>query len=606
MTAPLLHRVLLWLLLCLTLGCGGAFRQALERGDLAAQEGNWDQAAREYERAYELAPGDEDAGRKLAHARRKQAELRVAKGQALLRQGRAVDALTPFAQAVALDPFHPAGRQGLERAKAEVLQQAKTALTEGKDKLAFRLAMALRAVDREHAGAREVERSARHNIASKAVARGRAHEQKGAYTLALPEYGEALQYVTAHEEASSRAASARAIVRDQVTYFIALKNFDGENVADDLGSDVDAQVLSRGIDAALPLRIVDQIPEPKGGAPLQGMRLGGLFRGFQYQHQQSSTNKSCDYVCGTEWVENPQFASRKAAMRTAQTALRAAETRLATARSAIVPATQALDTASGARDARKLERDQAEQQLSQCRAAAPGDAQACSEQRARRDGAQGLLDQAEAALRTADATLRAAKTELASAESDQSQKALAADAARLSFEATPAKVEIDKHCQHIYRVDTHSVESHVEVVLQGESLYDTTPVLARSAFGKISKDDETFPAQAGVCSEVANGDALVIPSKAEAKKLVLASAIRATQRELLATFDSYRQDYLVRGRLLARDQKTTDAADAMVRYLTVMGANARGHDLDQAVAELAQLRQVDEAAIRIGVRGLAE
>ena len=79
-----LSKTLSLLFLCALLGCNTVFRQAMARGDEAAEAGRWDEAAAAYAEAVAADPEDEEAAIDLKHARRQQALIRVARGEALL------------------------------------------------------------------------------------------------------------------------------------------------------------------------------------------------------------------------------------------------------------------------------------------------------------------------------------------------------------------------------------------------------------------------------------------------------------------------------------------------------------------------------------------
>jgi len=601
-----LRRLLLILVFALLLGaCSSLFRQAMSRGDTAAEAGRWDEAAAAYAEAVAADPEDEDAQLLLKHAKRQQALIRVARGNALMKQGRAKAALTPFSEAVRLDPFGFEAKNGLAQAKEKVLALAEAALAEGRDKEAFELARAFLLVEPSHERVQAIERAARQKVAASATLRGKAQEAKGAVSLALVDYGEALQYLPTHEEAVARAPIVRKALRDQVTYLVALKNFDGEQNADDLGSDVDAAVLANGMDPGLALRIVDKLPKPPA-YQLQGMRLGGLFRGYRFSHTSTSTPKSCDYVCGTELVENPAYASAQASMRTAQAALPSAEARRDAAKTALGPAQHRRDVAASRQAKQRLEADRAEQDLTNCRALGAGPptrGNTCAAEQQRREKAQAELALANDELGRESQAAANAERELADAQSDLALKRTDAANKRAAFDATPAKISVDKHCLHNYRVDTHFVNGDVEVKLKGEGLYDTEVVLNRSVTGHVARQDDTFPAQAGVCREVAQADVLNVPSEAETKKLLLSSAVTATQKELVLAFDRYRGGYLTRGKTAASDGKTDDASDQLMRYLSVTGAGGEKAPTSAALEEIARLRGVDTGAVRLGVWG---
>jgi tetratricopeptide (TPR) repeat protein len=589
----------------LLMSCRTAFGDAMQRGDELAALGRWDEAAMAYERAASLDPGDEEAQLKLGNARRKQAEARTRRGEELLAAGRPRDALVPLSEAVQLDPSSRRAAEGLARAKEEVLALAEQGFARSEFKAAFELARAVLLVDPRHTRALEIESRARAEVTKAAVLRGEAHEKAGRLPAALVDYGEALEFVPDHRAASEAADRVRARLREQITFIVALKNFDGDPSANDLGADVDAAVLARGIDARIPLRIVDRLDAKKVDYTRQGMRLGGLFQSFHHDRSRSQSSRSCDYVCGKEWVENPDYATAEAEMRTSQSRLSAAEGRLAAAKSAIAPAEQQKTAAETRKQQRQADADRAEQDLSRCRSSSAGQANACDAEQQRRDRAAEDERLAEQEHRAAETALSSARSELSSAESDASSARFDADSKKRAFQSTPPKVERDKICLHTYPVETVVVTGEVSVMLRGESLYSEDVLLNRGVTGRVVRSDETFPPQPGRCAEVAGGDPLLVPSEVETKKLVRAAAIVETQKELLLTFEKYRLDYLTRGDAALVDEKRDDAVDQLGRYLaSAPSAPGEGESAAEgAVAKIAGAASVSERAVRIGLWG---
>ncbi len=576
----------------------------MERGDQAAAAGRWDAAAQAYAEAARLDPEDEEALAKLRRAKQEQAKERIAKGRELLAAGRAAEALQPFFEAAKMDPANPGGKQGFTDARAAVLKQARAALDAGKLKEGYKLARAVLLFEPTDSEARELEASAKVRIADAAAARGKAEEAQGKLTLALVDYGEALAFKPDHATAGPRAEELKKLVRAQVTYWVALGNFDGDKSSDDLGNDVNADVLSQGLDASLPLRVVGTTPQgPKDKSyKLNGMRLGGEFRDYRYDKKSARSSRSCDYICGKELVPNPEYATAEADMRAAQSALGAAEGRAQAAKAAVPNLERARDAARTNADARRQDLARAEQELSSCQSAAGGQPGACAMEQQRRDRAREDSERAAETFRQADSDVSSARSEQSSAESDLSSKRSDADFKKRRFETTPAKVEVDKHCLHTYSVDTVTVSGEVECLLRGEGLYDTSAVLTQSVAGKFSKQDDSFPPQAGVCAEVASGDPLLLPSQPEVKKRVVGSAVAATQKEILAAFDRYRTGYATRAKEAQADRRADDAADLFVRWAYTLGASEKSPEIDTVKRAIAELHGVEVEGVDVALK----
>ncbi len=585
-------------------GCTSELRDAMARGDRFASVGDWDHAAMAYAQAVAIDPDDETARRALEYARRGQSKMRLDQGAALLRAGQPREALVPFSEAVRLDPRNFLAQQGLAEAERQVLADASASLGRGEGKRAFELARAVLAVDPSSAEGAAVEAKARDAVSQAAFARGQALEAAKAPSLALVDYGEALEYRPDHAQALARWGEIRKALREQVTYVVAMKNFDGDDAADDLGSDVDATALGAGLDPLLPLRVVDRVPKP-GAYRIQGMRLGGAFSHFDFKRESSRSARTCDYVCGRERVANPAYATAEADMKTSQSLLGAAEARLATAKAAIAPAERSRDDAKVRVEARRGDRDRARADLDRCRAASSAPGSSCSAEEQKRTQAEADLRTAEAELTRLEQSVTSAKSELLAAETDVATKRSDASRKRSVFDSTPAQTEVDKHCSHTYPVETVTVRSEVECSLHGEGLYDTDPVLSASVTGRAMKADDTFAPQANVCAEVARGDPLEVPGEAEMKRLAVRAAVEAAQKELLGAYARYSATYLTRARAAAADRRDDEAADAFVRYLCTLTSDAAKAETQEAVAAIARLRQVDDKAVRLAIFGAA-
>ncbi|MFO0550485.1 MAG: hypothetical protein U0271_18970 [Polyangiaceae bacterium] len=597
-----LRRPLAIALLIVAAGCTSAYRKAMDRGDSFARSGRWDEAAAAYEEATNLEPEEQEARLALREARRQQSVMRTKLGYDLLAQGRPRDALDPFKDAIRFDPMNTRAQSGLAEAKREVLALARSSLAQGQNRQAYELAHAVVAIDPTSTEALDVESQAKHAIYVAAIARAEGLEGMNQRALALVDYGEALEFEPWQTDATTRATGIRNALREEVTYIVAVKNFDGDKATDDLGNDVNASVLAQGVDPTLPIRFVDRMPKA-AAYTIQGMRLGGVFRNYTFQKQSTKTQRSCDYICGTELVPNPNYATAEAAMRTSQQVLGAAEGRLASARTAVAPAERDRDAAQQTRNAAQTELDRAEQELSRCRSSGGNPPPTCDAEQQRRDRAAQDLANADSALAIAENSLNQARRELSDAQSDRDRRASEADSARRTFESTPPKVAVDKHCLYTYEVETVTVTGDVECMLRGEGLYDTTPLLTQSVAGHATHQDETFPAHAGVCAEVAAGDPLQLPSEGQVKKELVGTAVTGARRELLATFEAYRREYLHQADVANSDGRPNDAATNQVKFLLTLSFDERKTQAMPSVNALSAMRGVDVFGVQIGVFG---
>lgn len=113
-------RSLASLTLAFTLLGGCAYKNALERGDQAMAGQRYEEALSEYEQALKLKPDSEEAKQKLAAARDKAIEVRVASARVKLKNKNLAGAVADAGAAVALRPDAPAVRGLVDEVVAAV------------------------------------------------------------------------------------------------------------------------------------------------------------------------------------------------------------------------------------------------------------------------------------------------------------------------------------------------------------------------------------------------------------------------------------------------------------------------------------------------------
>jgi hypothetical protein len=368
-------------------------------------------------------------------------------------------------------------------------------------------------------------------------------------------------------------------------YNIALLTFDGDNKADGLGSSVGSADIARGIDAKYLIRVSDKAPG-KQPFTINGMRLGGQFRGYKFKRDHQKSTRTCDYVCGTELVANPEYGRAQAEMNARQLDFSNAQSQEQMASQRVPPAQNAANAARQNESNAQSARDSANSALSQCRSSSP-DPNVCAPLQSAADQAEARYQQAVSERQRTEADLNDAQAALSDASARRSQAEADSRAATDHFNNTPPQISVDKHCNHDYGVDTVSVRGDVALVLNGESFYDTTPVLNETVNGHYDAHDETFKPERGFCAEIANGDPLDLPAEGAVKKLVVDSAISHAQGSVINAYERYRKDYLTKAHTAEADKKNDEAADFYVRFLLT-----------------ATSMQTDEQAARSSVSGL--
>src|SRR5215470_3005918 len=86
------------------IACGGAFADAMKRGDQYVQAGMWDKAAAEYQTAQRLEPDNPDVAIKLRQVAQKRSGERLTRAKSLIARGEIEAGLGVIQEAVRLDP----------------------------------------------------------------------------------------------------------------------------------------------------------------------------------------------------------------------------------------------------------------------------------------------------------------------------------------------------------------------------------------------------------------------------------------------------------------------------------------------------------------------
>lgn len=590
--------------LLLALGCHSAFGDLMLRGDYFAAQGRWDLAAAEYERALALEPGDEEATRSLQAARRHQSSERVQRARALLQQGDAVGAFALAHEAAYLDPSSVEARRLLGEAGARVLDRADQLLAAGDARGALELAAMVLRVMPEDARARQLDAAAREQIAAAAYARAEAFHQQGRLGNALLELAAATLYVPGYRDAPARMGELKRALREQVTFTAIVPPFAGDESSADLAAGVSADRLRQAIDPALPLVVVATGPE--GAGPIIGVRLGGRFDRYAFRHNQSSSPRSCMYVCGWSTVANPEHAAASADLEAARARLPSAESEVDRARSEVSRYERDVDDVRRAIDRAQIDADRARLELDRCLARPlpsppPGqpapspDPNRCSSEEGAVERATSKLRAEQARLSGPEGQLSAARARLASAEGRVSviREEIASAARRL--DRTPRTIQVARKCSHGYLAEVHGVHAAVTVTVSAESLHDGAAIFDRDArLHEQREQDETFPAQPGRCAEVAEGDPLTLPAEVELKHALMTQAVAGVRDRILFAYDRYRQQLASSAEREQAAGATDEAVERWARYL-LLGRLEQG-ERARILARLAAAKGITPAA----------
>lgn len=554
------------------LGCGAAFRDAMERGDRLAQAGSWDAAASSYETAVRLDPDSQEARAKLREARRRQSAIRAAGSRWHLARGEFALAVRAAREALTLDPESAEARAAFAEAKGKALERAEALFAEKKLNEALDLARAVRVNDPADPRAAALEGRCLDAIADQAYDRAIAYiaaNKRGNAWLALREVEAARP---GYRDAAARAQAARRSLEDEVRFLIVVERAPPADRSP-LASRVESTLLRWKPDARFRLSAaIEGEPPPGAQAVRVWPKLGKESRG----HEVAGLHRSCEYVCGVDRVPNPQHevASRRASE--AERRMHLADAGLGRARRALERANQEVTAAAAALTAAEGQEKAARIELDACssKKKKPGDS--CSAEEARLDAAKRASESASERDRSARQGRSNAEGDHRDAESERSNARRDWDRSLSELSSTPTTMLIDRVCVHNYGVDAHTFSAAVTLSLGVHVLGEPAPVeLPPTALG-ASFRDEAFPAQPGRCVEVAAGDPLRPPSDLDIEVALSERAVGYVEGQVATWYASYVESYRVDYEDAKAAGRAEDANEAYVRYRLVgPGLDAR-------------------------------
>ncbi|MBI4701593.1 MAG: hypothetical protein HY744_10625 [Deltaproteobacteria bacterium] len=456
------------LLLCAWLcGCGGAYADAISRGDKYAQTGMWDEAAAAYEAAIRLDPSETEGQIKLQQARQRQAAERLQRATALESRGELAAALELVQQAARFDPASTPAQQALTRMSEAALDEAEKLLSGGQPAKAFSLtALVMKGAPR-HTRAKRLDAQARSVLAEQAFGRAQAYLEGGKQGNALVELAACMTYRPDFPDARLHFGKVKLALQRELRFRVVLSPFPGKGEAGPLAQGLKPALLGQALDERLLLEVVAERPKE----PSPGVALAGSFSDYELAHTQRKDMHSCDYVCGTDSKPNPERARIEQEVGRAEEELGRREQEAARSEQEVLRYQQEVDRTGGSVDGKAAEVERARSELDRCRAQAkPGDTSACSSQESSLRSAQSSLESERnrlsgprSSLDSARSRLEMARQARESARQDREQKTR-------QLHDTLVMITVDRYCPFEYSIETHRVLAQTKLVLTMERL----------------------------------------------------------------------------------------------------------------------------------------
>ncbi|UQA54729.1 hypothetical protein [Polyangium aurulentum] len=549
-------------------GCGGAYAQAIARGDKFAASGMWDEAAAAYEQAQKIDPEDGEAGIKLKQARKKQADERLAKGKSLIARGEIASGLAAILDAVKLDPDSTAAQAALADANAEAVREAEELLEKGEGRKAFELTTLVLQGSPRDPRAKRLDGRIRDELAEASYTRAADFEKRGKLGNALVELAACLEYRPDYRDARLRVGGVKLALEQELVFYVVLERFADTTTPHDLAQVLSVDLLSQSFDPKIPLRVVDKLPP--GKASPRGVRLSGTFEGYRFAHDKDRVSRSCDYQCGIDRVPNPNYESTERRVAQEERELIDHEKKADEYQKEVDRYQKDVDYHQKDVDRYTSEVDKYRAELDKCQdAKKPGDSSSsCSSEESRLRSAQSSLDSARSRQSSPKSYLESARRKLDDAHEDVRRSREDLSRVKQELAGMNRINEVPRMCPHNYTSTVHTLAAEVTVRMTAEQLQDKTKLLDNQPFPyNTGAKDETFDAQPGRCSEVSGGDPLTLPSEKEVKIQLVTQAIRGVREKVMTSYDRHRQRFLADARREESSGLAEEAVEAYVRYL---------------------------------------
>ena len=559
-------------------GCGGAYGDAVERGDKYAKAGQLDEAAAEYERAIAMKPDKPEARIRLQQVRQAQAYQQVKRARALEDRGELAGALAVVHEAAALRPDDTFVQEEVTRLSDAVITRAEERMAADDPQGAFELTtLVLKGAPRHPRGLR-IDASAREILATRAYERAETFIDQELFGNALVELAACTSYRPDMSRASLEFGRIKLALQKELAFVVMLQPFAGVGTSRDLSRGLSVAILRQSLDDRLLVRVV---PDDPGLNPTRGVRLIGQFSGYEYKYDQVSEGRSCDYVCGTDYQPNPDRATAERELGHAESNLARAESDVASEERKVLEQEREIAGLQERVDQAQSDVDRAQQSLERCEDRAGDDASSsCRSERSRVQSEQRDLESARDRLRWPRDRLESARRSLEQARDSRDRERGEVERRRQRLRDTPETIAIDRYCAFDYKVAMHTVKSQITMNLTMERVAGGDALVKDEPFQySVGEQDQAFRAISGRCPELAGGDPLELPSEAQLRTQLLQQVVRDVRAKVMISYDSYRARFLSVARKHESAGLTDQAVEAYVRYVLT-----GPHDLKDAEA----------------------
>ncbi len=557
----------------LFIGCGGAFRDAIKRGDQYAQAGMWDKAAAEYEAALALEPNDTDAAIKLHEVRRKQAAERLSLGRGLIRRGELEEGLAVLQEAVRLDPGGAEGQRALSDANRLALRKAEELLATPEAARAFEITQLVLKGSPGDPRAKRVDASVRDALAERSYARGEEFAAASKPGNALIEYAACIAYRPAYRDAKLKFGELKALLWEEIAFYVVLEEFvKAAPEQPDVHAMMKPELVGQAFDERLPLRVVREAPAGGAARPIRGVRVGGSFGHFRYEKSDALEHPTCSFQEGTHREPNPERPRAESAVRDAERRQANADREVDQDQRDVDRYQREYDDVEEELSRVEQDEDRARTDYERCaeraRASESGTStSSCSSERGRYDGEKSRVQSARNRVDSARGQLASARQGLSSSKDASARVRQEVEAARQRWRELPESIEVPSIITKNYTVRAHTVSGRLVVTLRAQSIADKATLLAEENFPQRfpAVTDRSWAADPAGCPKQGKNPRL--PSPRQVQAALVDQSIATLREKVLTFYESYRTKYLTDARRHESAGNGEEAVESYTRYL---------------------------------------
>ena len=554
--------LIVWLAVAL-LACGGAFKDAVKRGDKYAAAGLWDKADAEYEAALKIEPGNPDVLIKKKRVAEKRSGEKLARGQALIARGEIEAGLAVIIEAVRISPDNTEAQRALTDANAQALKKAEELLDGPQASKAFDLTQLVLKGSPNDPRAREVDEVVRDRLAEQSYARADTFRENGKRGNALIELAACVTYRADYKDAKAQIGDVKLALQNELTFFVVLDRFAGDK---EIATRVKPELVAQAFDERIPLRVVPAAPAKAS----RGVRVIGTVSDYRFGPAKvASRNESCEYIRGYDTVPNPARADAERQVASAEQRLAQAEREVDREQDAIDREQRDVDDAEKAllREEQDADRDRDDYERCMSRSSSSTSSSPCSSEKSRLESAQRDVQSKRSRVQSARDDLRRAREALQRANESKARARQDVETQSRRMREEPPTIQQPHHERENYSVEIRSIDAGVVLKLRAETLVDKTTLLNDEVFPQniTPIQDEGWLARPATCP--ARGKRINLPNEETLRGELVKMTIATLREKVQTMYASYRTKFLVDARRLEASGAPEDAVESYVRYL---------------------------------------